>query len=42
MPKPAESLDAVGHDIKSTGKDRSNGAVPGSNVQGSGLVSEII
>ena len=42
IPKHAQSSDAVGHDSKDTGKDGSNGAVLGSNIQGSGAVGAIM
>ena len=42
IPKPAQNLEAVGHDSKGTGKNRRNGEVLGSNVQVGGSVGDII
>ena len=36
-----QSLVAVRHDIEGAGKDKSNGAVPGRNLQGGGEVGAI-
>ena len=40
--KPAQSLEAVGHNSEGTGKDGINVAGPGRNVQGGGSVRAII
>ena len=42
IPKSAHILEAVGHDSESARKDRSNGAVLGSNVQCSGAIDGVI
>ena len=42
LPKSAESLEAVGNGSKGAGNDGSNGAGPGSDVQGGGAVGVIV
>ena len=42
LPKTAQILEAVGNGSKGDIKDRTNGAGPGSNVQGGGAVGTII
>ena len=42
LPKPTESTEAVGDDIKGPRKDGRNCAVPGRNVQGGGAVGVTI